>query len=52
MISKLKGIIDELNNDHPIIDVNSVFYDVFCSKSVLTNLEKDKEIIIFIYGNT
>ena len=51
MISKLKGIIDELNNDHLIIDVNSVFYDVFCSKSVLTNLEKDKEIIIFIYDS-
>lgn len=51
MISKLKGIVDELNNDHLIIDVNSVFYDVFCSKSVLTNLEKDKEIVVFIYDS-
>jgi Holliday junction DNA helicase RuvA len=38
MIGKLKGIIDEVEKDHLIIDVGGVGYIVFCSSRTLGNL--------------
>ena len=38
MIGKLKGVIDEIAEDHAIIDVHGVGYVVFCSARTLGNL--------------
>lgn len=38
MIGKLKGVIDEIADDHAVIDVHGVGYVVFCSARTLGNL--------------
>jgi len=38
MIGKLKGLIDELADDHVLIDVQGVCYIVFCSQKMLSRL--------------
>jgi Holliday junction DNA helicase RuvA len=38
MIGKLKGVIDEIADDHAIIDVHGVGYVAFCSPRTLGNL--------------
>ncbi|WP_343312738.1 Holliday junction branch migration protein RuvA [Brucella sp. BE17] len=38
MIGKLKGVIDEIADDHAIIDVHGVGYVAFCSARTLGNL--------------
>lgn len=38
MIGKLKGTIDEIGNDHVLIDVHGVCYEVFCSSRMLSNI--------------
>ena len=38
MIGKLKGVIDEIAEDHAVIDVHGVGYVVFCSARTLGNL--------------
>jgi len=38
MIGKLKGVIDEIADDHAVIDVHGVGYVVFCSSRTLGNL--------------
>ncbi|MGU3400363.1 Holliday junction branch migration protein RuvA [Brucellaceae bacterium D45D] len=38
MIGKLKGVIDEIAEDHAIIDVHGVGYVAFCSARTLGNL--------------
>lgn len=49
MIGKLKGIIDEIDDDHMIIDVNGVGYVVFASLRVLSSLPAVGEgIILYI----
>lgn len=39
MIGKLRGIVDESNEDSVIIDVNGVGYVVFCSSRTLQDLQ-------------
>lgn len=46
MIGKLKGIIDEIDDDHMIIDVNGVGYVVFASLRVLGSLPAVGEVIV------
>lgn len=49
MIGKLKGIVDEINDDHVLVDVNGVGYVVFCSDRTLVNgLEVGQKCILFI----
>ncbi len=49
MIGKLKGIIDEIDDDHMIIDVNGVGYVVFASLRVLGSLPAVGEgIVLYI----
>jgi len=49
MIGKLKGIVDEINTDHLIVDVNGVGYIVFASPRVLGSLPKIGEpVTLFI----
>lgn len=38
MIGKLKGIVDEIAEDHAVIDVNGVGYVAFCSARTLSRL--------------
>lgn len=38
MIGKLKGVIDEIAEDHVVIDVHGVGYVAFCSARTLSNL--------------
>lgn len=38
MIGKLKGLIDEKEDDRVTLDVNGVGYDVFCAQRVLAEL--------------
>jgi Holliday junction DNA helicase RuvA len=38
MIGKLKGVIDEIAEDHAVIDVHGVGYVAFCSARALGNL--------------
>ncbi|GGA61604.1 Holliday junction ATP-dependent DNA helicase RuvA [Nitratireductor aestuarii] len=40
MIGKLKGLIDEIGEDHCIIDVNGVGYVVHCSARTLSALDR------------
>lgn len=46
MIGKLKGIIDDIQNDHVIIDVHGVGYVVFSSPRVLGALPSIGEAVI------
>ena len=43
MIGKLKGVVDELNEDHAIIDVHGVGYLVHCSGRTLSALPRAGE---------
>jgi Holliday junction DNA helicase RuvA len=38
MIGKLRGIVDEINNDHIILDVGGVGYKIFLTTSTLASL--------------
>lgn len=38
MIGKLKGLVDEFGEDHVVVDVGGVGYQVFCSTRTLTQL--------------
>lgn len=45
MIGKLKGRVDEIDEDHVIIDVGGVGYVVFASQRVLSQLPSEGETI-------
>ena len=46
MIGKLKGTIDEIGEDHVIIDVHGVGYVAFCSARTLGNLAGVGEAVV------
>ncbi|MFK4825281.1 Holliday junction branch migration protein RuvA [Paenochrobactrum sp. BZR 588] len=48
MIGKLKGVVDEIAEDHAIIDVHGVGYVVFCSARTLGNLPSTGEATILL----
>jgi Holliday junction DNA helicase RuvA len=49
MIGKLKGTIDEIGEDHVLVDVHGVCYEVFCSSRVLAKMGSVGEaIVLFI----
>ena len=49
MIGKLKGTIDEIGDDHALIDVHGVCYVAFCSSRTLSRLGSPGEAaILFI----
>ncbi|MDQ4061762.1 MAG: Holliday junction branch migration protein RuvA [Pseudomonadota bacterium] len=43
MIGKLKGVVDSYGDDHVVLDVNGVGYEVFCSTRTLTGLARPGE---------
>lgn len=48
MIGKLKGVVDEIAEDHVIIDVHGVGYVVFCSARTLGNLPSAGEATVLL----
>lgn len=49
MIGKLKGTVDEIDEDHCIIDVHGVGYVAFCSARTLASLPAPGEaVVLFI----
>jgi len=38
MIGKLKGTVDEIGEDHVLVDVHGVCYVAFCSARTLSNM--------------
>jgi holliday junction DNA helicase RuvA len=45
MIGKLKGVIDEIAEDHVVVDVHGVGYVTFCSMRTLGNLPGAGEVV-------
>ncbi len=45
MIGKLKGVIDEIAEDHVVVDVHGVGYVAFCSMRTLGNLQGAGEAV-------
>lgn len=48
MIGKLKGTVDEIAEDHAIIDVHGVGYVVFCSSRTMSSLTAGEAAVLFI----
>lgn len=48
MIGKLKGIIDQIEDDHVIIDVTGVGYRVFCSRKTIAKLKESEAASLLI----
>ena len=48
MIGKLKGIIDQVEEDHVIIDVSGVGYMVFCSRKTMMQLKESEAAALLI----
>ncbi len=46
MIGKLKGTVDEIDDDHVVIDVHGVCYVAFCSARTLGNLPGVGEAVV------
>ena len=46
MIGKLKGMIDEIGEDHVVVDVHGVCYVAFCSARTLGNLGGAGEAVV------
>lgn len=48
MIGKLKGTVDEIGEDHCILDVHGVGYVAFCSTRTLSSLRPGEAAVLFI----
>ncbi|EKF18896.1 Holliday junction branch migration protein RuvA [Nitratireductor pacificus] len=48
MIGKLKGLVDEIGEDHCIIDVGGVGYVAYCPLRTLSGLEAGTAVALFI----
>ncbi|EFG9941066.1 Holliday junction branch migration protein RuvA, partial [Escherichia coli] len=48
MIGKLKGTVDEIDEDHCIVDVHGVGYVAFCSTRTLSALRPGEAAVLFI----
>jgi Holliday junction DNA helicase RuvA len=48
MIGKLKGTVDEIGDDHVIVDVHGVCYVAHCSTRTLSGLNEGEAAIVFI----
>jgi len=50
MIGKLKGVIEDIYDDHLLIDVNGIYYIVFCTTKLLHSSSPCDKISIFIHS--
>lgn len=48
MIGKLKGTVDEIAEDHAVIDVHGVGYMAFCSSRTLASMNAGEAAVLFI----
>ncbi len=48
MIGKLKGTVDEIGEDHAIIDVHGIGYVAFCPMRTLTGLREGEAAVLHI----
>jgi Holliday junction DNA helicase RuvA len=48
MIGKLKGSVDEIGEDHVIVDVHGVGYVVYCSARTLSNMPGPGEAVVLL----
>ena len=48
MIGKLKGTVDEIGEDHVIVDVHGVGYVAFCSARTLSNMPGPGEVVVLL----
>ena len=48
MIGKLKGTVDEIGEDHAVIDVHGVGYVAFCPARTLGKLSEGEAAVLFI----
>ncbi|MFZ2101622.1 MAG: Holliday junction branch migration protein RuvA, partial [Oricola sp.] len=48
MIGKLKGTVDEIGEDHAIIDVHGVGYVAYCSARTLSKLNEGEAAVLLI----
>lgn len=49
MIGKLKGVVDEIGDDHVVVDVHGVCYVAFCSARTLSRIGSVGEaVVLFI----
>ena len=48
MIGKLKGTIDEIGEDHVVLDAHGVGYVAFCSARTLSRLSAGEAAVLFI----
>jgi len=48
MIGKLKGVIDEIGDDHVVIDVHGVGYVAYCPARTLARLVAGEAAVLFI----
>ena len=48
MIGKLKGTVDEIGEDHCVVDVHGVGYVAFCSSRTLAALHPGEAVVLFI----
>lgn len=48
MIGKLKGTVDEIGEDHCVVDVHGVGYVAFCPSRTLASLRPGEAVILFI----
>ncbi|MBB3949244.1 Holliday junction branch migration protein RuvA [Aureimonas jatrophae] len=48
MIGKLKGTVDEVGEDHVVLDVHGVGYLAFCGARTLQNLRPGEAAVLFI----
>jgi holliday junction DNA helicase RuvA len=48
MIGKLKGTVDEIAEDHCIVDVHGVGYVAYCSTRTLAGISAGEAVILFI----
>ena len=46
MIGKLKGVVDEIGEDHCIVDVQGVGYVAWCSARTLAALPSPGEAVV------
>ena len=48
MIGKLKGTVDEIAEDHCIVDVHGVGYVAYCSTRTLAGISAGEAVALFI----
>ena len=49
MIGKLKGIVENLFEDHLLININGICYIVYCSSKLLNQMQENQNVALFTH---